>query len=628
MKTKFLAATILSIGLTAVSSVSASSRDADVEMNLGALKNLNSGYQAPSAPVATNQPARRRPVYQPYNTPQYVEPTIDQRLVNVEPTPKAKPKYKPRKVAKAQPVSPAPAPQVAVAAPAAEAPLNAPLPANYNPAMFAPKGPSMKITAQGGAEIEAPEVAEIPPPVAPAPMAAAPVAPAPLAVSPTKIADIPAPLPLPAAKKPAAIAPVTEAKKLAEIPAPLPLPESNKTLIAPPVPVAPPAPVKLSEMPRRTPEAQGNVPASALPTPPALPPVPEMPKLAALPKTDVKPSVAKSPVDAGTLNVKPLEPNAKLSAVTPPPPPPLVITPDNNEIKTDSKPLLSPKDAVEAPKLATLTPPAPPAPPALPAAPAAKAPAPVAALTPPPAPPAPAAGKLAMPPMPPAPPLPDLKTKVAAQTAKLNEQPKLAEIKDDKSPLAALPPIPAPPAPPSIKDLPPLPTTTKAAQTADLAKPPVPSQLPSLDKLFEKKDDVPALPPAKTVATKEAVTVQTAGLPEAAPVAPAVATPGSVSIPYAEAEVEIPPSEQAKLQAIADSLAADKTSKVNISAYASGTEDQVALALRTSFGRAVKIRKFFIDRNISEDRINVKALGNKSTSGVPDRVDVSVGKSG
>ena len=75
-------------------------------------------------------------------------------------------------------------------------------------------------------------------------------------------------------------------------------------------------------------------------------------------------------------------------------------------------------------------------------------------------------------------------------------------------------------------------------------------------------------------------------------------------------------------------LNADKTMRVKIIGYASGSADQSNLALRTSFGRAVKVRRFFVDRNITDNRIDVKALGNKSTSGVPDRVDVSVNKGG
>jgi len=69
-------------------------------------------------------------------------------------------------------------------------------------------------------------------------------------------------------------------------------------------------------------------------------------------------------------------------------------------------------------------------------------------------------------------------------------------------------------------------------------------------------------------------------------------------------------------------MAANKTKVLNIIAYASGTAEQAGAATRTSLARGLAVRRFFLDRNIDRERINVRPLGNKSTEGVPNRVDI------
>jgi hypothetical protein len=104
------------------------------------------------------------------------------------------------------------------------------------------------------------------------------------------------------------------------------------------------------------------------------------------------------------------------------------------------------------------------------------------------------------------------------------------------------------------------------------------------------------------------------------------AASADLTIVYGEAETDLPLSDQAKLQVLADRLTADKTLTLNILAFASGTPDQAGQSTRTSLARGLNVRRFFLDRNISRERINVRPLGNKSAEGLPDRVDLFLDK--
>jgi outer membrane protein OmpA-like peptidoglycan-associated protein len=64
--------------------------------------------------------------------------------------------------------------------------------------------------------------------------------------------------------------------------------------------------------------------------------------------------------------------------------------------------------------------------------------------------------------------------------------------------------------------------------------------------------------------------------------------------------------------------------QVRIVAYAAGTPEQASIARRVSLSRALQIRAFLIDKGVNQLNINVQALGNKVTSGEPERADIFV----
>jgi outer membrane protein OmpA-like peptidoglycan-associated protein len=157
--------------------------------------------------------------------------------------------------------------------------------------------------------------------------------------------------------------------------------------------------------------------------------------------------------------------------------------------------------------------------------------------------------------------------------------------------------------------------------------------------------------PAQPVAPKAAVpapaevkvaiaTPPAASLPAPAPSAPtslAPAAPASVpaaSVPAASAGRETRLLFQAEadnmqdaarlsLDALAEKLKANDA-RAQIIAYAAGTADQSSAARRLSLKRALGVREYLISKGIRSQRMDLRALGNESGEGPPDRVDVVI----
>jgi len=85
---------------------------------------------------------------------------------------------------------------------------------------------------------------------------------------------------------------------------------------------------------------------------------------------------------------------------------------------------------------------------------------------------------------------------------------------------------------------------------------------------------------------------------------------------------------KADLAKIADRLKKNQDLRVQLIAYAAGSEDQASQARRLSLSRALAIRGYLFDQGVGASRMDVRALGNKlEGGGSPDRVDlIMVGK--
>ena len=63
---------------------------------------------------------------------------------------------------------------------------------------------------------------------------------------------------------------------------------------------------------------------------------------------------------------------------------------------------------------------------------------------------------------------------------------------------------------------------------------------------------------------------------------------------------------------------------MQVKAFAGGSSGSPSAARRLSLSRALAVRSFLIEEGVRSTRIDVRALGNRSKGGPPERVDVFV----
>lgn len=244
----------------------------------------------------------------------------------------------------------------------------------------------------------------------------------------------------------------------------------------------------------------------------------------------------------------------------------------------------------------------------------------MAAVTPAPTTPAPA----------PAAPAPAAKTeppKAAPPAAKAPATP----VPAAKAP----PPAAAPPAaPPKAAAAAPAPAATppqKQTQVAVAAPPPAapapgqprslltppPSAAPAA-----AAPPTPAPTPAKTEEAKPAEPPKETNVAVATPPVRTPAQADTLTIAFKVGGADVPADAAAGLKALAARLAKDPTSRLQLIAYASDPEKSISRSRRLSLERAVNVRKVMLAAGIESTRIDIRALGEQSGSGAPDRVDV------
>ena len=186
---------------------------------------------------------------------------------------------------------------------------------------------------------------------------------------------------------------------------------------------------------------------------------------------------------------------------------------------------------------------------------------------------------------------------------------------------------PAPAPPPAIPKAPAPPPQSKAASaTVAPLKPPPPAATPV------KK---PSPPPARAEKPQAPATrVERTSLPEpkvaALPPAPAAETTPAPSdgqplrIEFGADAAALPPSSEPRLKVLANLLRESDEVRVKVMAFAGAPEGDPSIARRLSLSRALAVRAFLIGEGVRSTRIDVRALGNKSNGGLPDRVDVVV----
>jgi outer membrane protein OmpA-like peptidoglycan-associated protein len=91
---------------------------------------------------------------------------------------------------------------------------------------------------------------------------------------------------------------------------------------------------------------------------------------------------------------------------------------------------------------------------------------------------------------------------------------------------------------------------------------------------------------------------------------------------FPEGSAELPPEATQQLDTIAQKMDENQALRLQLMAYASGTEDTASRARRISLSRALAVRAYLIDKGIRSTRMDVRALGNKVEGDPADRVDI------
>jgi outer membrane protein OmpA-like peptidoglycan-associated protein len=179
-------------------------------------------------------------------------------------------------------------------------------------------------------------------------------------------------------------------------------------------------------------------------------------------------------------------------------------------------------------------------------------------------------------------------------------------------------------------------TAARESTTAEVNPPTAPAaaEAPPLEPAAEKVSP-PTLPPpmartteaplpepaAKAPPPPSAVKTEQALLP---PEGAAGAPRRTLRIPFAAGETALAESAQEQLEGLAKDLRSSENLRVHLLAYAADEGASASKARRVSLSRALAVRSYLIESGIKTSRIDVRALGNKSTPGSPDRVDVEV----
>jgi outer membrane protein OmpA-like peptidoglycan-associated protein len=97
---------------------------------------------------------------------------------------------------------------------------------------------------------------------------------------------------------------------------------------------------------------------------------------------------------------------------------------------------------------------------------------------------------------------------------------------------------------------------------------------------------------------------------------------GQVRIAFEPGSDQIPEPALGQLNGLLQKMNDDPFMRVQVLAYASGSDDMVSVARRVSLGRAMAIRKFLADQGVTMDRMDVRALGSSALEEPFDRVDI------
>ncbi|MCH7832619.1 MAG: OmpA family protein, partial [Proteobacteria bacterium] len=219
--------------------------------------------------------------------------------------------------------------------------------------------------------------------------------------------------------------------------------------------------------------------------------------------------------------------------------------------------------------------------------------------------------------------------KAAKRVARKKSIPKKPKMKKPAMPAVAATkppePVTAPVAPP--------PEPAKPAKKMAAAKPAPPAPPPAEKPVVKKPAPPPAKAPEKAAEPKPA--------PKPKPVATAkpkpetkeqaslptkktIKTGRAFQVAFKATASKLPPEAKKGLKGLAEKLKDKKNLRLQLLAYAGGKALSPSKARRMSLSRALSVRSFLIENGIRSTRIDVRALGNKTSEKPLNRVDVNI----
>lgn len=205
-----------------------------------------------------------------------------------------------------------------------------------------------------------------------------------------------------------------------------------------------------------------------------------------------------------------------------------------------------------------------------------------------------------------------------------------------KRPIVARP-APVRAAQPKPLSRPSAPRITPPAAPVIAAKPPAAPKVPAAPAIQQRASSPPAptlapppAPPAplaaRPVSKPAAQPTQTAALTSAPATGGKLAAGQQFRLMFGAGAAAVENAAGGQLDNIAKSLKADESLRLQLLAYSGGGAQTPSQARRMSLSRALAVRSRLIKEGVRSTRIDVRALGNKSEGGPPDRVDVIVTK--
>lgn len=196
--------------------------------------------------------------------------------------------------------------------------------------------------------------------------------------------------------------------------------------------------------------------------------------------------------------------------------------------------------------------------------------------------------------------------------------PTVAAVKPPE-PKTAMPPKAAP-KPVAKAEPKPAPMPKPAKQEAKVAPPaPPPVQKPAVAKVPE-----PVKPAPPVVAAKPKPEVKKTEQAAVSPAPKTTQTGRALQVAFAATASKLPASSKDGLKALALKLKGKETLRLQLMAYAGGKSLSSSKARRMSLSRALSVRSYLIENGIRSTRIDVRALGSKTTEKPLNRVDVNI----